>query len=139
MILRTHRTAAPVRALRNSRTGFTLLEVLVVVAIIVMLAGVGGYYMIQRYEEARISKARIDANSLSQLAEQFELNNDRRPNSIQELVQQQPNGGAPLCPPDKIIDPWGQPYFLDPQGPRNGGLKADVYATHKGQQIGNFR
>jgi general secretion pathway protein G len=138
-MLRSHHTAPPLRALRHSRRAFTLLEVLVVVAIIVMLAGVGGYYMIQRYEESRLSKAKIDCEGLSSLVEQYKLNNDSYPASIEALAQPQPNGGSPLAPPDKLRDPWGKPYQIDPNGSHNGGLKADVFTTSpKGQIIGNF-
>ena len=53
MILRPVRDRLPGR-----RAAFTLLEVLVVVAIIVVLAGVGGYFLLQRYEDAKASTAK---------------------------------------------------------------------------------
>jgi general secretion pathway protein G len=135
MLIRT----PPPKAARSTRRAFTLLEVLVVVAIIVMLAGVGGYYLLQRYEDAKVSRAKIDAESLSSLVEQYKLNNHEYPSSIQALATSQPNGMGPLCPPDKINDPWGKPYQIDPSGRHNGGQKADVFTTTpKGQTVGNF-
>jgi general secretion pathway protein G len=134
-----HHTNTAGKALRTTRTAFTLLEVLVVVAIIVMLAGVGGYYVLQSYEGAKLSRAKIDAEGLSTLADQYNLNNGSYPQNIQGLTTTQPSGASALCPPDKILDPWGKPYILDPTGQHNGGLKADVYTTSpKGQIIGNF-
>jgi hypothetical protein len=42
-------------------------------------------------------------------------------------------------PPDKIRDPWGKTYQIDPNGPRNHGNKADVFTvTPKGITVGNF-
>ena len=124
---------------RTLRRGFTLLEVLVVVAIIVMLAGIGGYYVLQRYEEAKVSKAKADCLALSEAVEQYKLNNGDYPGSIDALAQPQPNGGPAFVPADKTRDPWGKPYVIDPSGSHNGGLKADVYTTSpRGQVIGNW-
>jgi general secretion pathway protein G len=138
MRIRHHSTTA-VKTLRATRTAFTLLEVLVVVAIIVMLAGVGGYYVLQSYEEAKLSRAKIDAEGLSNKVEEYKLKNGDYPATIDALTQPQPGGGGPLVPPDKIRDPWGKAYQLDPSGQHNGGNKADVFTTSpKGQIIGNF-
>ncbi len=37
------------------RAAFTLMEMLIVVAIIVILASMGGYYVIGQYNEAKVS------------------------------------------------------------------------------------
>jgi len=65
MRLRIHPASTPAKALRSNRSAFTLLEVLVVVAIIVMLAGVGGYLVVQRYEESKVSRAKMDVHGLA--------------------------------------------------------------------------
>jgi general secretion pathway protein G len=121
------------------RRAFTLMEVLVVVAIIVMLAGVGGYYIMQQYDNAKLSKAKMDVEGLSGLVEQYKLSNGEFPASIEALAMPQPNGGGPLSPPDKLKDPWGKPYQIDPSGTHNSGMKADVFTqAPNGQMIGNW-
>jgi len=127
------------QALRTTRTAFTLLEVLVVVAIIVMLAGVGGYYLLQRYEDSKVSKAKIDCEGLSTQVELYKTYNNQYPTNIEQLSQPQPNGGSAMVPLDKTKDPWGKAYKIDPNGPKNGGNKADVFTTTpKGVTVGNF-
>jgi general secretion pathway protein G len=136
MQVQTKRLERTERAVR--RQGFTLMEVLIVVAIIVMLAGLGGYYLMQQYSGAQISTAKIKVANVSKLAETFRLNNGRFPQSLEELEQQQPNGFAPLAARDDLTDPWGQPLGYDQAGSRNNGLKPDVWANGPNGQIGNW-
>lgn len=124
---------------RVQRGAFTLLEVLVVVAIIVMLAGVGVYYGLQRYEEAKYDRARADVKALSQQVEIYKLKNGDYPATMDQLTVAQPSGGGALVPPDQIRDPWGNIYQIDPDGANNGGNRADVYTVGpNGQTIGNW-
>ena len=107
------------KAARSTRRAFTLLEVLVVVAIIVILAGAGSYYVYQRYEEAKISRAKMDAAKLAGYLEQYRLANDGQyPATIEGLATTQPNGGEPFATPAEVRDPWGKLYQLDVSGSR---------------------
>jgi general secretion pathway protein G len=130
------RTCHPAKkALQTGRAGFSLLEVLVVVAIIVMLAGVGGYYVMQRYEDAKEGRAKTDVRGLAGQLEQYSLANGGYPGSIEELAAPQPNGGSPLTRQDALIDPWGKMYqFSPPDGAST--FEATVFTTTpKGKMI----
>ena len=127
------------RHLHVQRSAFTLLEILIVVAIIVMLAGTGTYYLMQNYEEAKMKTAKTSVMGLAQQLEIYKLNNDQYPASLEGLAQQQPNGSPQLVPPEQLRDPWGNPYQMDATGPNNHGMKADVFTkAPSGKTIGNW-
>jgi general secretion pathway protein G len=126
-------------ALAAPRPGFTLLEVLIVVAIIVVLAGASSVYYLRFLEDAKEGKAKNDAAALAQACQAFQLQQGRFPESLNELLTP-PGGGKPYIEPGALNDPWGNPYQYDPDGPRNNNLKPDVFTTNpsSGAVVGNF-
>ncbi len=126
----------PTRAAR--RTAFTLLEVLIVVAIIVVLAGVSSIYVFRYLEDAKEGRAKADVKTIEKAATSYELKIGQLPNSLQDLLQP-PDGGKPYLESEATTDPWGKPYQYSPGGEHNGGQKPDVWTTTPdGRQIGNW-
>jgi general secretion pathway protein G len=121
-----------------ARSGFTLMEILIVVAIIVVLAGVGTYYLMPMLAESKESVAFTQAKTISEACQMFETKHGQRPTSADQLTTTI-NGKAPILEGDAIVDPWGKKFTVDPSGQRNGGLKPDVYTTSpEGRVIGNW-
>lgn len=124
---------------RVVRQGFTLMEVLVVVAIILILASLGGYYVMGQLHESRKSEAKIQVRTLTTACENYELNYRQRPPSLNALLQKGEYGGPYLKNADVLIDPWGKQYQYNAQGPRNNGMFPDVWTTDPdGREIGNW-
>jgi len=112
------------------RAGFTLMEMLVVVAILVVLAGVGGIYYMRYLDEAKQDAARIQVMNLTKAAETFRAaswNTDNAfPSSLEELAR--PQGGvAPYLELSALVDPWGRPYQYQYPGQHNT-LKPDIWS-----------
>jgi prepilin-type N-terminal cleavage/methylation domain-containing protein len=126
---------------RVVRGGYTLMEMLVVVAIIVVLAGIGGYLLLPRLQESKENIDLAQTKTLTQACETFQLNNGRWPTSLQELTTTQPNGGRPIVDQAAIMS-RSQPdkeFTYDPSGGNNGGLKPDIWiVAADGRQIGNW-
>ncbi len=85
------------RILRHrSREGFTLLEVLVVVAIIVILAGVAGVSMFRYIEIAKIDTAKAQMATFESACKHYMTRSDGNPpDTLQELVAPS-DGSKPL-------------------------------------------
>jgi general secretion pathway protein G len=121
-----------------TRAAFTLLEVLIVVAILVVLAGVSSVYVFRYLEDAKVNRCKADVRTIAKAADAYNIQNGQLPDSLQQLVQP-PTGGKPYIEQEGLMDPWGKQYQYDPSGGRNQGLKPDVWTTTPdGQTIGNW-
>src|SRR5262245_47302608 len=94
-----------------TRSAFTLLEVLIVVAILVVLAGVSSIYVFRYLEEAKVDRCRADVQTIAKAAMAYQIKHGTLPESILLLIQP-PDGVLPYLEGgvDAIKDPWGQQY-----------------------------
>ena len=97
---------------RSRRHAFTLMEVLVVVAILVVLAGIG--VMVFRYlDESKEKIAMVGTKNLETAVTAYKLKHGNYPESLQELAV--PSEGLPAyIDAGKLMDPWNRPYAYDP-------------------------
>jgi general secretion pathway protein G len=104
------RTQAPTRSQR--RTAFTLMEVLVVVAILVVLAGIGiGVYRYLDESKEKIAKAGV--KNIETAVNAYHLTHEQFPESLAVLTV--PEGGKAAYLEEKALyDPWNRPYQYDP-------------------------
>ena len=112
----THRRRA------QTARGFTLIELLVVLVIIGVLGALIVPNLFSSLDDARVTAARTDINTLVQSLKRYKLDNQRYPSAEQGLdaLVRKPTAGSP--PPnwkpylDKLpADPWGRPYqYLNP-------------------------
>lgn len=125
--LSMHALSIPV--LRHRRhTGFTLIELMVVLVIIGVLAALIVPNVLDRTDDARQTAARTDVGNLMQALKLYKLDNQRFPTSEQGLralierptTAPAPGNWRPYL--DKLPnDPWGRPYqYLNP------GIRGEV-------------
>ena len=121
-------SATPRQPRRRPETGFTLIEVMVVIVILGVLAALIVPRVLGRPDEARIVAAKQDIASIMQALKLYKLDNRRYPSTEQGLkalverpsIAPQPDNWKSYL--EKLPnDPWGSPYqYLSP------GLKGHV-------------
>jgi general secretion pathway protein G len=116
------------------------MELLVVMAILVVLAGTGGLIYVSYLEGAREDAARTQVRMLSDAAEAYRIKFGEYPQSLNLLTQSGPDGRATL-EPSALIDPWQRPYqYLNPGSHHQSTGRPDIWSGGKdgNMQIGNW-
>jgi hypothetical protein len=123
----------------GERKDFSRTKILVLLAVLVMFAGFGGYYLLmKRFEDGYCDKTKVKLLSLTHAAETYKLNNGEFPPSIEAFTEPQPNGFPPLASRDEITDRWSNLFGYDPDGPHNDGHKPDIWVNGPNGPIGNW-
>jgi general secretion pathway protein G len=95
-------------AARRQTAGVTLVEVLIVVAIMAMLASGVTFAILPKYKEAQISTARTSARVMRRAVQDWQrVNNEVVCPTTSQLVE-----GKHLDSGTELDDPWGQPWTL---------------------------
>jgi general secretion pathway protein G len=97
----------------NRQRGFTLVELLLVLVILALIAGLVLPGIIGQAESAKAKAASSQISRISMSVESFYLDTGNTPSSLEELVNQ-PSGvtgwNGPYIKTSLLKDPWGQPY-----------------------------
>lgn len=118
------------RAAHHGQAGFTLIEILVVVAIIAILAGIVAVNVLHKPGEARVAAASIQIKQLATALRLYRTEQGVFPTQAQGLealvVASTSEPRPRVFPPEGYLegrsvpaDPWGEPYIYLIPG-RNG-------------------
>ena len=107
--------------MKTVQKGFTLIELMIVVAIIGILAALVIPKIVGRSEQARATAAHADISSIKTALDAFEVDNGFYPKNIQALVSQPGNTRNWHGPYLEKVpqDPWGNNYLYYFPGKRN--------------------
>ncbi|HVZ33265.1 MAG TPA: type II secretion system protein [Polyangiaceae bacterium] len=93
---------------RHATAGVTLVEVLIVVAIMALLASGVAFAILPKYKEAQKSTAEQGARVLRNAVQDWQrLNNESSCPTMTQLVE-----GKQIDSASKTDDPWGMPWIL---------------------------
>jgi general secretion pathway protein G len=127
---------------RRPQSGFTLIEIVVVVAIIAILAAIVVQQVVGRVDDAQVQRARADIQTLGSALNIYKLDNYNYPSTQQGLdaLVRKP-GGQPEAKNWKTggyierlpKDPWGNDYHYQSPG-QHGSF--DVFTLGRDHQPG---
>lgn len=135
-----------------TRKGFTLLELLLVVGILVMLAAFAlpSFLGTQRQaqKDAVVAQIAMFENALKLYQSQNNVypSTEQGIKALIEKPEDEPvpkKWAGPYIEGDKIVDPWGRPYEYAFPGEHNGKRKPDIWSKGESEEddsddIGNW-
>lgn len=99
---------------QRKRAAFTLMEIIVVVAIILILAGAGAVVLPRFLSDANVGRAKTDIKSLETAVMAYQAKSGGRlPDTLDQLAEIQQDGGPAYIEASLLTDPWGNRYHYD--------------------------
>jgi general secretion pathway protein G len=104
----------------STKRGFTLIEMLVVIVVIAILAGLVGPLVFRNVGDAKVSAAKAQIEIFGLALDQYRLDNDYYPSTAQglEALREPPSGEpparnwrGPYLKKAVPLDPWGRSYL----------------------------
>ncbi len=125
----------------TARGGFTLMELLVVVAILVVLAGAAVPMYMKYLDDAKRSLAWTNSKTLEQICDTYKVKNGDYPASLRDLLTPG-SDGKPYAEEKTLQDPFGHEYqYAYPGSHNQASGKPDIWSNGLGgseAQIGNW-
>lgn len=94
------------RSKKSSARGFTIIEILVVVTIIGLLAGIAAVQVNKTMKTTKMNILKHDLRQMRDLIQQYKIDKKKYPESIQALVDEGYLRAVPVDPITDATDTW---------------------------------
>lgn len=102
------KTTTNIRNIRRAiARGVTLIEILIVLAIIGLIAGGVAVVAVPKFAESQRNQAKIDARTIHPVAEKYRVDHPAQCPTVEQLRAEKELSAA-----SKVTDPWDTPYKI---------------------------
>lgn len=105
----------------KSKNGFTLIEIMLVIVIIGIIAGIAIPKLTGSVGKASNTAARMSLKGIESAVQAYEMDNLRLPDSLDDLTKTK-DGNGPYLKPSELIDPWSQKFQYTKGGAHGMGF-----------------
>jgi len=106
------------RALPRGQQGMTLIEIMVVIAIIGIVASAVGYGVTRYFGQAKVDAARAQINNIANHLEMYLYEHDEYPSNLNVFTKKEKGRGKAILKKSQLKDPWKKKlkYSAKPDG-----------------------
>jgi general secretion pathway protein G len=104
------------RAARKGQKGMTLIEIMVVIAIIGIVMSAVGYGVMNYLAEAKVDAARVSAEKLASVLEMYYARHDEYPAQLTELTKKTGKRKKSALKNSDLKDPWKKKWIYSVDG-----------------------
>jgi general secretion pathway protein G len=125
--------------IRRRRSGFTLVEVLLVLVILVVIASLAVVNIAPMQNRANMNAAKTQIRAFSVPLDAYRLDNGDYPKSLDDLRVNQSNAqswNGPYLNKNIPLDPWGHPYGYRYPGQHDPNVP-DIWSAGRDGTEGN--
>jgi general secretion pathway protein G len=106
--------------LRRTMSGFTMIELLIVIVILGLLASLVAPKFFSQLSTAERGIAEAQMNAFETALDTYRLDMGRYPENLSELRKSEaPRWNGPYLPKALPLDPWGNPYVYERSSDRD--------------------
>jgi general secretion pathway protein G len=104
------------KRIKDNKNGFTLVEIMVVVAIMGMLLTIITIRLIGYQQKAESDTTKAKLSNLVRQVDMYKLTNKKYPESLEDLKKNIPGTSEPFVRPVDLLDSWDNPFVYRRQG-----------------------
>lgn len=122
---------------KKRRGGFTLIEIMLVIVIIGIIAGIAIPKLTGSVGKASSTAARMSLKGIESAVQAYEMDNLKLPSSLDDLTKKTGENGPYLKPSD-LIDPWSQKFQYTKGGSHGMGFDLSTTDPNSGESFNNW-